>query len=1178
MKKFGKPLVSILLTFILLFGTVAVGSDGLAELLSAWSQKVHAASYGVLTYEVNNGKVTIMDCDESASGTVNIPATINGYPVKSIGYGAFQSCSHLSTVTLPNGLTDIGENCFMASGITQIVIPGSVVGIRSGTFSHCSKLSSVTLNEGLKYIDYDAFFNYGEGLKSISIPASVVSFSYDESSVESAGLDCASLESYAVSPYNNNFSSYNGVLFNKNQTILYSYPQGKKSTTYTIPSGVKTIGSGAFRNAASLSSVNIPSSVTKISSFAFSGSALKSISLPDSIAEIGEFAFDRTGISSLYIGKNVKNSDAMCLGMNELSSITVSSGNQSYSAIGNVLFSKDKTYLIHYPALKEGTSYEVPSTVKTIGFRPTTKQSALQSVEGWGEKSNTLKELVLHNTIQRIDDLGDVLGVYHIFTLKTIKYYGSASSWNQNVSFQRQSCGPLQQLKITCLSEPTSSRTEPPTQSTTAYRTEPATTQRQEKREPVDIINKNVTFELKVKEGKFKTGNTSITFKNTWFNHSNSYNHELAQFCADYAMMGYCEDEKKMSSYLDEAGFTVVDKKMNAQRDEVNYFIATRDIVVNGEVNKLVFAGFIGSHKMQWYSNFDPLGYENKSKSKSLAEGVAHRGFADARDYVFKKLKAQIEKLKANGVEQKNIQVLLTGHSRGAATANLLAAKLMDSAYTESNSLVKKRNLYVYTFATPNVALTNSCPDDRYQCIYNIVNPEDFVTKVLLRSWGFSRYGMTYTLPSQTNYDKAAYKSKLSAMQRYMYRFSGKEYEPYTDGEEATYNLVRMFGENIKNLNDFYNKNFYYYALTYEKPFNFFKLTLLPFISEVDRAGAVVNVFNVITEFSELYKSVLLYFLKSDWFDTHANFDPQIAGDFIQAHQMTTYCAYMKSLSSEELKSHKSSKYNTVNCPVDVEVYDNETGELLGRIKDNTIDATVAAKDNAIVMNVNGDSKSYWLPSNGNYRVVLTGNDNGAMDYTVAEIDSDIGETKRASFFDVEIKNGVSLTENFNKTLTDVSDCKLILADGTKLAPTEIVDHENKEYQISINTEGSGYASETRTAISGDYVSLMAEPVEGGEFLGWYENNEKVLSEPILSFVAKSNRTLTAKFSVVDKDNVAHDADSSTVTDEPSTTEHSDHSQLTKRVIVFSTTTAFVLILLVTLLLVFRKKATPKQE
>lgn len=131
-----------------------------------------------------------------------------------------------------------------------------------------------------------------------------------------------------------------------------------------------------------MSSVNIPSSVTKISGFAFSLSALKSINLPESIVEIGEFAFDGTNISSLYIKKNVRNSDAMCLGMNQLSSISVASENQSYSAVNNVLFSKDKTYLIHYPALKTGTSYEVPSTVKTIGLRPNTKLSALQSTEG----------------------------------------------------------------------------------------------------------------------------------------------------------------------------------------------------------------------------------------------------------------------------------------------------------------------------------------------------------------------------------------------------------------------------------------------------------------------------------------------------------------------------------------------------------------------------------------------------------------------------------------------------------------------------------------------------------------------------------------------------------------------------------------------------------------------------
>lgn len=244
------------------------------------------------------------------------------------------------------------------------------------------------------------------------------------------------------------------------------------------------------------------------------------------------------------------------------------------------------------------------------------------------------------------------------------------------------------------------------------------------------------------------SSSTKTVLNDRWFTQNNKeYNHELARFCANFVLGGYKSDSGKMKSWLSQAGFNTSEMNFETGRDEVNYFIASKDIKVGGTVKKVVFAGFIGSHDDQWFSNFDPLGNEranwkdrNAPYAPTTSDNTVHKGFADAREYVYARLK---EYMSRNGINKSNSILLITGHSRGAATANLLAAYLIDE-----NSLVSPDRLFTYTFATPNVAKIGKV-GDKYNSIFNIVNPEDFVTKVLLSSWGFSRYGITYTLPAR---------------------------------------------------------------------------------------------------------------------------------------------------------------------------------------------------------------------------------------------------------------------------------------------------------------------------------------------------------------------------------------------------------------------------------------------
>jgi hypothetical protein len=234
-----------------------------------------AATYGDFTYEVislggggsapNETYVQITQYNGSQE-IVTIPEYIEGLPVCSIGSRAFSPWDRnlpLTTINFPNTIKIIGDHAF---------------------YRTCPKLVNVTIPSQVNFIGDGAF------------------------------SECASLENINVDNNNQNFLSENGVLFNKNKTILHQFPAGK-SGAYNIPVGVTTlpwdaflssekltevtmpttvtyIGPSCFNHCSSLQKINIPRSVTAINDTTFAGCiSLNSIELPDTITSLGSFSF-----------------------------------------------------------------------------------------------------------------------------------------------------------------------------------------------------------------------------------------------------------------------------------------------------------------------------------------------------------------------------------------------------------------------------------------------------------------------------------------------------------------------------------------------------------------------------------------------------------------------------------------------------------------------------------------------------------------------------------------------------------------------------------------------------------------------------------------------------------------------------------------------------------------------
>lgn len=247
----------------------------------------------------------------NASGITSI--VIPG-SVKTVGALAFFQ-SYIEKATIEDGVEILDSAAFRSSGLKEITIPGSVKEIKDSCFSEIWGLSKVTINNGVEKIDGGAF--YGTAIKEIEIPASVLTID------DSAFSGCGMIQTINVAIDNQNYSSQNDSLYNKDKTKIIRYPSGKKDTEFEVPSTVKEIGNSCFSSCGNLKKIQITSNVEKLA-------------------------------TSSFVNQGI------------LTEINVVSENQYYSSEDGVLFNKDKTEFIKWPQGKSLKEYTVPGTVKTI--------------------------------------------------------------------------------------------------------------------------------------------------------------------------------------------------------------------------------------------------------------------------------------------------------------------------------------------------------------------------------------------------------------------------------------------------------------------------------------------------------------------------------------------------------------------------------------------------------------------------------------------------------------------------------------------------------------------------------------------------------------------------------------------------------------------------------------------
>lgn len=250
--------------------------------------------------------------------------------VISIDSLAFAYCPLLETVNFPSTLTAIMDECFLGCiSLERLDLPEGLLLIGANAFTDCINLSTIVIPAALVLLGQLAFRNC-QSLEVVNFPSSQLIIGSE------VFLDCDSLSAINVTDDEPGYlRSSDGALYL--ETILLHYPAAKSGTSYTVSNGTTAMYMSAFTGAKNLETLTIPASVEEI--------------------VFGDIS-SATGLKA----------------------INVDIANSIYASTNGVLFSRDMTELLAYPAGKLGDTYTVPSTVSAIGDYAFNGSQLLQTI------------------------------------------------------------------------------------------------------------------------------------------------------------------------------------------------------------------------------------------------------------------------------------------------------------------------------------------------------------------------------------------------------------------------------------------------------------------------------------------------------------------------------------------------------------------------------------------------------------------------------------------------------------------------------------------------------------------------------------------------------------------------------------------------------------------------------
>lgn len=620
------------------------------------------------------------------------------------------------------------------------------------------------------------------------------------------------------------------------------------------------------------------------------------------------------------------------------------------------------------------------------------------------------------------------------------------------------------------------------------------------------------------------------------------YNHSLstASLCLALSAFGsndggnsdYTNKYKNVEKLLTDLEFEEFDKNdwfvKKPQSDSIGVVAANKKLSIDDkECTLIAVAVRGGGYESEWAGNF------------TLGKSGQHYGFAQAKKQVLDFLKSYIRENKISG----DIKIWLTGYSRAAATANLVAGALDDGEKLGDGVVLKKEDLYAYCFETPMGATKSEIKNRlKYNNIYNIINKNDPVTKVAMSALDFTRFGGDYFLPDKIS-DGNNYAAKKNAMEQFYDKMSSKN----EIGKYAVDDFV-MKKNDVKYLlpggkspvqNDENNKSIQaeYLDTTINKLTkervktrdNYVKKVIEDVMEEALNEAGINNYSpSALKEFAGAVAEMLVIFVVS-----HPNLTVtgvSNAKTLGAAHYPELCMAWLMSQdenytsSPTEFDGNGNYRVIHINCPIDVEVYDSEN-ILQARIVD---DIPQEIKNGTVVASLNeDDEKIVYLPTNASYQIKLTATDNGTMNYSINEFSSTAGDiTRVVNYKDINLnKNDVFNAvvpayvddEQNNEIEGSTTEYELKSPDGKEINPDQNLSGEDAKsayYMVTVEVDSDEHGIAIGQGIrqEGNFAKVEAVAKEGYQFVGWYENDKLISQETQYRFCVEKDTLLVAKF------------------------------------------------------------------
>lgn len=662
------------------------------------------------------------------------------------------------------------------------------------------------------------------------------------------------------------------------------------------------------------------------------------------------------------------------------------------------------------------------------------------------------------------------------------------------------------------------------------------------------------TFKFLASDGT-KDLEYTFDFTEDYFNvNSYYYNHDLAKTSLALALSAFNSYDAQRSGYdkskaaqnviamLRDMGFEDINVDSYEGRPTANSIaqaIGHKSINTRGlEYTVLAVAIRGGGYEAEWSNNFQ------------VGSDRHHIGFDSSANTVVSEIIDYIEN-ELTDKEKENLKIWITGYSRGAAVANLTGHKINtlinNSTFDSLNMGIG--DVYVYTFATPmGTAGEKTSPKETN--IYNIVNPVDVVPKLAPSAWEFYRYGVTYMLPSQET-DSKLFEANKSEATDIAGSLTGKIttkaitwQASALDSVLEAFDLLEPDGSVSIMLQNTLAEHF-------EEKYRGGSggVGLFGIIKDIWSTGSTTKAWLSL----DLVSLAKTYLLKPAILDGAAETLDQVLSTVEMAHYPETYLAWMYALDAEEF-GHGIYRKDYINCPVDVAVYDENGNNVAGF----TNEEPYFDEDGYVTAHIDHNGQKVLVfPNDREYRVEITPYDEGTLSYTVEEYSTADNETRRVvSYQSIPIEIGDKFHGVVSEITNPENETLYTFSKDNEGALSPTIDQsgsEIEEFTVSVSTSGNGEASGGGTFLNGEYVLLSATANSGASFIGWYVNGALISNENEVRILVNDDMDVVAKFSSGisvpsintpdDEENEANEPGAFSFTDVPSNAWYYDYVQ-----------------------------------